>query len=143
MALTNSICVMLRTSPFHRESYARLILGVILQFYQRCFDRFQLLVARDGALDEDRTGGAILGAQWAQSSQFAPCLAELLGCAQDDSTRRQQLCRQETQLELGALGKDTFARDHLIPSSRAIGELCSLHWSVVSNSYTYNTSEPA
>jgi hypothetical protein len=78
MALTNSLCVMLRTSPFHRENYARLILGVIIQFYQRCFDRFQLLVARDAAYDDDRATAVVLAAQWAQSSQFAPCLAELL-----------------------------------------------------------------
>ena len=36
---------MLRTTPFHRENYSRLILTVIGKFYQRCSDRFQALIA--------------------------------------------------------------------------------------------------
>ncbi|KAF8973579.1 exocyst complex component sec8 [Flammula alnicola] len=49
MALINSLCAMLNTSPFHRENYSRLILGVVIQFYQRCSDRFQMLTTLPAA----------------------------------------------------------------------------------------------
>lgn len=90
MALINSLCAMLATSPFHRENYARLILGVVIQFYQRCSDRFQALIVAGGADAQDssaggagaheareRDGRVALGAQWAQRTEVQACLAEM------------------------------------------------------------------
>lgn len=77
MALINSLCVMLRTTPFHRENYARLILGVVIQFYQRCSDRFYAL-ATVPSLSPSGEQSFALGAMWAQRPEMAPCLAELL-----------------------------------------------------------------
>jgi exocyst complex component 4 len=71
MALVNSLCAMLQTSPFHRESYSRLMLGVIIQFYQRCSDRFQVLTTSENGSD------IALAAQWAQRSELQPPLTEL------------------------------------------------------------------
>jgi exocyst complex component 4 len=78
MGLINSLCVMLRSSPFHKENYARLILGVIIQFYQRCFDRFQNLVASKSSTRKAMPL-PVIAAQWAQRTEIAPCLADLLG----------------------------------------------------------------
>jgi exocyst complex component 4 len=75
MALINSLCVMLRTTPFHRENYARLILTVIIQFYQRCSDRFQTLITSQG--NGDRDSRVALGAQCAQIPDIAACLSDL------------------------------------------------------------------
>jgi exocyst complex component 4 len=77
MGLINSLCVMLRSSPFHKENYARLILGVIIQFYQRCFDRFQNLVVVKTSTKKAMPT-PILASQWAQRSDLAPCLADLM-----------------------------------------------------------------
>lgn len=41
MALIHSLCIMLQTTPFHRENYSRLIVGVIVQYYQQCSARFK------------------------------------------------------------------------------------------------------
>lgn len=41
MALIHTLCTMLETTPFHRENYSRLIVGVIVQFYQQCSTRFK------------------------------------------------------------------------------------------------------
>jgi exocyst complex component 4 len=41
MALIHSLCFMLQTTPFHRENYSRLIVGVIVQYYQQCSARFR------------------------------------------------------------------------------------------------------
>lgn len=36
MAIINSLCGMLATTPFNKEDYSRLIIGVIVRYYQRC-----------------------------------------------------------------------------------------------------------
>lgn len=41
LAVIESLCSMLRTTPFHRENYSRLIISVIIQFYQRCSGNFR------------------------------------------------------------------------------------------------------
>lgn len=41
LTLINNLCAMLRTTPFHREDYSRLIISVIVQFYQRCSTFFK------------------------------------------------------------------------------------------------------
>lgn len=41
MSLIHHLCVMLQTTPFHRENYSRLIVGVIVQYYQQCSARFK------------------------------------------------------------------------------------------------------
>lgn len=41
MALIHDLCFMLETTPFHRENYSRLIVGVIVQYYQQCSNRFK------------------------------------------------------------------------------------------------------
>ena len=66
---------MLRTTPFHRENYARLILTVIIQFYQRCSDRFQALIASHASTDQDSR--VVLAAQWAQVPEIVACLSDL------------------------------------------------------------------
>lgn len=76
MGLINSLCVMLRSSPFHKENYARLILGVIIQFYQSCFDRFQKLTTVKNQRKAMPT--PVVAATWAQHGELAPVLLELL-----------------------------------------------------------------
>lgn len=76
MALINSLRVMLQTTPFHRENYSRLILSVIIQYYQRCSDRLQDLVAAPSS--EGVEPQLALAAQWAQRAELNPCLSELL-----------------------------------------------------------------
>ncbi|KAF7320273.1 Sec8 exocyst complex component specific domain-containing protein [Mycena kentingensis (nom. inval.)] len=120
-ALINSLCAMLQTSPFHRENYSRLILGVMIQFYQRCSDRFQLLVSTDQPA---------LAAQWAQRSELAPCLTEMFLTPEADLAKQQQLCRQETNLEMDFLGQTAIQHSDLVVSVRNLGALASLYRSV-------------
>lgn len=77
MALINSLCAMLNTSPFHRENYSRLMLGVVIQFYQRCSDRYQNLITILNS-ESGREARVALAAQWAQQSELQPCFNELL-----------------------------------------------------------------
>ena len=70
----------MRVTPFHRENYSRLILGVIIQFYQRCFDRFQSIASHETSQEPPGMGEPprlILPAVWAQLSDMATCLGAL------------------------------------------------------------------
>ncbi|EPQ60468.1 exocyst complex component sec8 [Gloeophyllum trabeum ATCC 11539] len=130
MALINSLCNMLRTTPFHRENYARLILTVIIQFYQRCSDRFQDLISLR-ASSYDGEPRIALAAQWAQRSELAPCLSELMGVASTDVAKKLQLCRQETHLEIWQILNDqTVSKDDLISPLRNLSSLGTLYHSI-------------
>ncbi|KAI0652072.1 Sec8 exocyst complex component-specific domain-containing protein [Trametes meyenii] len=133
MALINSLCVMLRTTPFHRENYSRLILTVIGKFYQRCSDRFYDLVSvkgEDGSSEDDSR--IALAAQWAQKAELGPCLSELLKALSGDTAAatKQHLCRQETHLENSLLGEGAVSKHDLIASIRNVSALASLYHSV-------------
>lgn len=134
MALINSLCAMLRTTPFHRESYSRLILTVIVQFYQRCSDRFQDLVSLKGLQDEDSSPRIALAAHWAQKSELIACLTELLDAALDDNVlgKKLQLCMQESHLEANLLGERSVTKDELVQSTKNLASLATLYHSVVS-----------
>lgn len=133
LALINSLCAMLRTTPFHRESYARLILTVIVQFYQRCSDRFQDLVSIKTPGDEDAVPRHALAAEWAQRSEFTACLTELYAVIMDNgaASKRHQLCRQESHLEANLAAERTIAKDDLVATTRNLSTLGSLYHSVV------------
>ncbi|KAJ7487411.1 exocyst complex component sec8 [Mycena galericulata] len=130
MALINSLCAMLLKSPFHRENYSRLILGVMIQFYQRCSDRFQDLVSIPNPQETSTEPQPAMAAQWAQRSELTPCLAELLATSEIDLPKQQQLCRQETNLEMDFLGQNTIQHSDLVVSVRNLGALASLYRSV-------------
>lgn len=124
---------MLRTTPFHRESYSRLILTVIVQFYQRCSDKFQDLVSIKSGENEDVAPRLSLAAQWAQRSELIPCLTELFHVMQDHAAanKRTQLCRQETHLEGNLLGERTVGKEELVRTTRNLATLTTLYHSVV------------
>ncbi|KAJ7225698.1 exocyst complex component sec8 [Mycena pura] len=130
MALINSLCAMLLKSPFHRENYSRLILSVMIQFYQRCSDRFQDLVSVPNPQDPDAESQPALAAQWAQRSELTPCLTELLSTMETDFSKQLQLSRQETNLEMDFLGQNTIQHSDLVLSVRNLGALASLYKSV-------------
>ena len=133
MALINSLCAMLRTTPFHRENYARLILTVIVQFYQRCSDKFQDLVSLRNPLEPEAPPRIALAAQWAQQASLVPCLTEMLAIVKKpESCSSEHLHKQETHLEINLLGDKTVSREELIATTRDLSTLATLYHSVVS-----------
>ena len=150
MALINSLCVMLRTTPFHRENYARLILTVIIQFYQRCSDRFQVLIASHPSVDHDT--GVAIAAQWAQNPEVIACLSDLHHASvrmvvmvnsyvssilfQEIDLDKNGLYRRERDTESQFMGDRSIGKGELISPLRNISALCNLYRSVV-RLYTY------
>ncbi|CDR99686.1 related to SEC8-protein transport protein [Sporisorium scitamineum] len=117
IVLIDSLYSMLRTTPFHRESYSRLIVTTIIQYYQKCGERFRDLVSIQAEESEDhgasgggggggQVGGAAgsegkyaLSSNWAQRPEMVACLAEM----RDPTTstqRRLELMAQEARFEL-------------------------------------------
>ncbi|KIY45798.1 hypothetical protein FISHEDRAFT_48635 [Fistulina hepatica ATCC 64428] len=127
IALINSLCAMLRTTPFHQENYSRLILGVIIQFYQRCSDRFQDLVSIPTPGDDTVLAlpSLVLSAQWAQRSEFSTCLSGLFSST--TASQQQQLCKQEVNLEMGFAEQQTITQTDLLRSTRGVSSLASLY----------------
>ncbi|KAH7055486.1 Sec8 exocyst complex component-specific domain-containing protein [Auriculariales sp. MPI-PUGE-AT-0066] len=119
MALTNSLCVMLRSTPFHRENYARLILGIVISFYQRCSERFHDLVSPDNMTN-----------LWAQRPEVAACLSALDG-VEPNSPQMARICRQETRVELNFLPGRDIRKADLIQSTRNITALGNLYHSLM------------
>lgn len=152
MALINSLCVMLRTTPFHRENYARLILTVIIQFYQRCSDRFQALIASHPSVDHDT--GVAIAAQWAQNPEVITCLSDLHHASvrmvvmangytssifsQATNLDKNGLYRRERDAESQFMGDKSIGKGELISPLRNISALCNLYRSVV-RLYTFST----
>ena len=133
MALINSLCAMLRTSPFHKENYSRLILTVVVEFYQRCSTRFQELITTAEQKAADGDPKIALAADWAQRPDLHPCLFEIFKIPELNTPKKDQLYRQETHLELNFVGENnTVEKDNLIGSTRNLATLGSLYTSLVS-----------
>lgn len=133
MALINSLCAMLRTSPFHKENYSRLILTVVVEFYQRCFTRFQELILTEEQKTTDADPKVALAADWAQRPDLHPCLSEIFKISEINTPKKDQLYRQETHLELNFVGEDgVVEKNSLIGSTRNLATLGSLYTSLVS-----------
>ena len=133
MALINSLCDTLRTSPFHKENYSRLILTVVVEFYQRCSTRFQELILTGEQKATDADPKVALAADWAQRPDLHPCLFEIFKIPLINTPKKDQLYRQETHLELNFVGEDgTVEKNNLIGSTRNLATLGSLYTSLVS-----------
>jgi exocyst complex component 4 len=118
---------MLRTTPFHRENYARLILTVIIQFYQRCSDRFQTLITSQSSGDQDPR--VALGAQWAQIPEMATCLSDLYHALA--VTNKSELHLRERDAEARLTGDRPIGKEDVIGPMRNVSALCNLYRSVV------------
>ncbi|CAE7124304.1 unnamed protein product [Rhizoctonia solani] len=127
MALINSLCIMLQATPLHRENYARLILGVIIQFYQRCYERFLDLVSRSAFSGEISS----IAATWAQRPEVAACLGELYSTPLHELSQRRTLCKQETRVELTFLANAVVEKEDLLPHVRDLTALGSLYRSLL------------
>ena len=133
MALINSLCDMLRTSPFHKENYSRLVLTVVVEFYQRCSMRFRELILTGEQMPTDADPKVALAADWAQRLDLHPCLFEIFKMAEINTPKKDQLYRQETHLELNFVGEDGIVeKNNLIGSTRNLATLGSLYTSLVS-----------
>ncbi|WFD34462.1 Xaa-Pro aminopeptidase [Malassezia cuniculi] len=111
VALVDSLFAMLLSAPFHKESYARLVVLTLVEYYRLCNERFKTLVATDD--------GYLAASLWAQRQELASALAT------KDS-------KKEAALLLEYAVQSPLRRTDLITSRKrqlALGTLHhSLHW---------------
>ncbi|KAG9018863.1 hypothetical protein FRB90_008800 [Tulasnella sp. 427] len=130
VSLINSLCAMHRSTPFHTENYSRLILDIIIRFYQRCYDRFVDLVTVSSKSSEGSEANLAMSARWGQKPEVTACLSGLFACKPTDEASMKRLCRQETRVELNFLTKETVTRADLIPATKNITALGTLYHSL-------------
>jgi len=104
IVLIDSLYSMLRATPFHRESYSRLIIQTIVQYYQRCNERFRELVATESDTSGRRMvsshGPFVLSATWAQQPELNSCLVELLRADSSTAEGTHETQAQENRFEI-------------------------------------------
>ena len=143
---------MLRTTPLRRDSYSRLILSVIIRFYQRCSDRFYSIVSHvNPESAEDRL---LISAKWAQRKDLNSGLNRLfqvfetlliiiriVSCVfvkcQDGETTT--LCQEENVAEMGLLGENTVPKEELLGSMHDLSFLAGLYRSIVRTSLIFTS----
>ncbi|KIR32052.1 exocyst complex component 4 [Cryptococcus deuterogattii MMRL2647] len=132
MALIHSLCIMLQTTPFHRENYSRLIVGVIVQYYQQCSARFKDLVSQPATFETDSERPMVFPAVWAQREDITKCLSEMRSVPSTDRTGMASVSHKEIRLEMELLHDRPVSESNLINSNRkleALGNLSqSLRW---------------
>nr|ODN98653.1 exocyst complex component 4 [Cryptococcus depauperatus CBS 7855] len=131
MSLIHILCNMLRTTPFHRENYSRLIIGVIVQYYQQCSTRFRELVSLPTTLENASERPLALPAVWAQHEDIIKCLSQMRAVSNTDPSRM-AIHQREISLEVELLHNQPVPESQLINSQRkleALGHLSrSLRW---------------
>ncbi|KAJ8294731.1 putative exocyst complex component sec8 [Rhodotorula toruloides] len=136
MLLISALCSMLRATPFHRENYSQLIVSVIHQFYQRCFERFKDLAARETTdSNSSAPSGSTLGplkmaATWADMPELHACLTELRGVTPGDVGQMRQVLAKETKIELDRKRNGFVKEDDLISPSKKLSALATLYSSL-------------
>ncbi|OCF43069.1 exocyst complex component 4 [Kwoniella heveanensis CBS 569] len=130
MALLHSLCVMLQTTPFHRENYSRLIVGVIVQYYQQCSARFKELASLPTTLENATESNITLPAEWAQREDMIKILSELRAVSGTDRAGLNSVEAKEIKLELELLGDQGLVEKKLINSMRRLEALANLSQSL-------------
>ncbi|KAE8211658.1 hypothetical protein CF327_g4604 [Tilletia walkeri] len=133
IVLIDSLYSMLRATPFHRESYSRLIIQTIVQYYQRCNERFRELAAAEMDLSGrvvPPDGPFALSATWAQRPELNACLVDLLN-SDLEPDRIEELQAQENRFEMTYAQKAGGIKlSDLITSRKRMNALANLHHSL-------------
>lgn len=128
MALIQGLCAMLQETPFNRENYSRLIVGVVAQYYQQCSTRLKDLVTL--ATQADGTQIFALPAAWSQRDDFSQILLQVRSVAPQDHRETESVGLSEVQLEMSLLGDKPPPESELINSTRKLESLGNIAHSI-------------
>lgn len=128
MALIQGLCAMLQETPFNRENYSRLIVGVVAQYYQQCSTRFKDLVTLSTQADGSQVFA--LPAAWSQREDVSSTLLQVRTVAPQDLRELEAVGKKEVQLEVSLLGDKPPPESELINSTRKLESLGNLAHSI-------------
>lgn len=135
MKLIESLCDMLNSMPFHREKHGRLIVSIVVQYYQKCHERFKELVSREATEtianigESDPHANLKLAADWAQRPELNRTLQGLHDSLSVDSELK-KMRKNQFQIEAKFLEDHEISLVDLIRSPKKITALCNLHSSL-------------
>ncbi|KAF8316216.1 Sec8 exocyst complex component-specific domain-containing protein [Cantharellus anzutake] len=129
IALVNSLCTMMQHAPFHQEHYARLILIVVDQYYQRCNDRLQLFTKPSREDIEQDKFAYLRPAAWAQKPEMVSLLNVLFTAGAQAS--RDEACSKETIHEGALLEISPIQRKDNLGPIRNVTSLANLYQSLL------------
>ncbi|WFC96136.1 Xaa-Pro aminopeptidase [Malassezia brasiliensis] len=129
VALVDSLYTMLQAAPVKRASYARLILVVFVEYYERCNERFKQLVSEDmEAAATHAAGPYVRAAVWAQRPGLYRLLCDVRTAGAD--ARAAPLREEEARLERRYADEAPVRRADLMTSRKRLLALGHLHFSV-------------
>lgn len=128
LALIQSLCAMLHESPFHRENYSRLVVGVIGQYYQQVNQHFKDVVTISRR--EDGSPKIGLPADWALNGELDVVLNQIRTIAPQDVREMDRLEQQEARVEMRLCGDTPPVESQLLNSSRKLEALAHIAQSV-------------
>ncbi|KAH9809428.1 hypothetical protein DFH28DRAFT_905383, partial [Melampsora americana] len=135
MRLIESLCDMLNSMPFHREKHGRLIVSIVVQYYQKCHERFKELVSREATEttanigESDPHANLKLAADWAQRPELSRTLQGIHDSLTVE-TELKKMKKNQFQVEAKFLQDHEVSLVDLIRSPKKITALCNLHSSL-------------
>jgi len=153
MHLVQNLCKTLMSTPFHRDDYGRLILSILIQYYQRISERYRELVAHELLQQAHQSHGqegfaslTKLSADWAQRPDLVANLANLAKVNDNDFASKKNCAMEENRFEMSLKGQRMIARRDLILSPKKLYGLCILYNTIrwlVANILKIRGSTPA
>lgn len=123
MALVLTLCKMMASAPFRKDDYSRLVINLIVRYYQRCSSRYRDIVAR--SIDNSDLP---LSATWAQREDVLEHVRAIRE-ASPITARKQSL--RLLQLEDNLLGdRQLDVKKDLIGSGAGFRALAELYQSI-------------
>ncbi|OAV94393.1 hypothetical protein PTTG_03089 [Puccinia triticina 1-1 BBBD Race 1] len=137
VALIECLVGLLQSTSFHQEKYGRLMISIVVQYYQKCLERFKELVVRESTetaatIDETNPHANLkLAADWAQKPEIIKHLNLLKSSTDKNSTKKllKKLCKRE---ERCLTSRADLAPIDLIQSSKKVAALAHLYNTLLS-----------
>ncbi|PLW42165.1 hypothetical protein PCANC_08604 [Puccinia coronata f. sp. avenae] len=138
VALIECLGNLVQSTSFHQEKYGRLMISIVVQYYQKCHERFKELVVRESAetasiADEANPHANLkLAADWAQRPDMIVHLTKLKSTSHDNTRMKRglkKLCKTE---ERYLSCRTTLAPTDLIQSPKKVAALAHLYSTLLS-----------
>ncbi|KAA1089339.1 hypothetical protein PGT21_014354 [Puccinia graminis f. sp. tritici] len=135
VALIECLGSLLQSTSFHQEKYGRLMISIVVQYYQKCHERFKELVVRESMettaiIDESNPHANLkLAADWAQKQEFIKHLTALKSSSTSTKKLLKKLCKTE---ERCLTSRAALVPIDLIQSPKKLAALAHLYNTLLS-----------
>lgn len=125
MALVLTLCKMMATSPFRKDDYSRLVVNLIVRYYQRCSSQYRDIVTKSG-----ESTNFPLSATWAQREDVLDHLRSLKKARTTSDIKMHSMRELQLEVNLSA-DRELVAERDLIGSGSRFRALAELYQSIL------------